>query len=558
MTPTGGVADLLTAPADGMAPAERAGPAQRVPLFRRDDLALPVLVAGVAVLVWQWSLGRPLFIDEQYLALNVRDRGFLGLTGDLDYNQSAPLGWLWTQWTIMSSAGVADRVLRFLPLIFGLATLATAWLVGRRWLGLAGTATLLALCATNPYLVRYATEFKAYSADACAVLVLIGSAAAVLTRPAPRRGAWAWWSIAAVAGWFSMAAILVTPGLGLVLVVTILRRHGWRSALEAGLAGVIWLFSFALHYLLALRHAAGDPFFVDWFDGSGFPARSAGLWGLASWVADRPAALVASPLALSPALTVPLWVLVMIGIAAAGARRLAYGALLAVPIVSGFALALLRVAPLDDRLALWLVPVLFLAVAVAADGIVIAIGAWWRRRRGLAVGASVLAGALAVGAGMAVWTPATEAVRPMPTRDLVDDREAVDRIDRIHRPGDVLLVMKPSIYAVHWYGQDRLPVRAFVVEAAGPGCDPAALRGLMAGQRRALVYIGHKAGPVPYKAVTVARLAELGDVMAVPLGDGVGGPGAGVLYLVDLTSPPADPPDAPILRSQPYTCIRLE
>ena len=57
---------------------------------------VPVSIAaiGVFIVVYQWAAARPLWLDEEMIALNFRDRTFAGLGGRLWLDQSAPLGWL--------------------------------------------------------------------------------------------------------------------------------------------------------------------------------------------------------------------------------------------------------------------------------------------------------------------------------------------------------------------------------------------------------------------------------------------------------------------------------
>ena len=92
------------------------------PLRRLPSLALspPVVIAavGVLIVVLQWASARPLWLDEQMIALNVRDRGLASLGGRLWLDQSAPLGWLLLQRTRPArpgriGTGVARRSGRF-------------------------------------------------------------------------------------------------------------------------------------------------------------------------------------------------------------------------------------------------------------------------------------------------------------------------------------------------------------------------------------------------------------------------------------------------------------
>src|SRR5579864_1106324 len=57
---------------------------------------MPPIIAVVsgALVVYQWAVARPLWLDEELIALNIRERGLLSLGGRLSFGQSAPYGWL--------------------------------------------------------------------------------------------------------------------------------------------------------------------------------------------------------------------------------------------------------------------------------------------------------------------------------------------------------------------------------------------------------------------------------------------------------------------------------
>src|SRR5262245_41667962 len=221
--------------------------------LRWADVGLIAVGLGAMLRVWNWAHGHSLWLDEEMIARNVRDRGFLGLAADLDYNQSAPLGWLWTQWLVMRVLGTGERELRLVPLLFALGTLVVAWLIGRRWLGPVGTVTLVGWCAVQPFVLRYAIQVKQYSADTMLVLALVGLAGWAVEDLRSRRLV-VWWVAAAAASWFSTAAIIVTPGLAIVLYTVLWRRYGLGAAVRQTPAAFGWLASFLVHYVLALRY----------------------------------------------------------------------------------------------------------------------------------------------------------------------------------------------------------------------------------------------------------------------------------------------------------------
>ena len=128
-----------------------------------------------------------MWVDEEMLALNVRDRGFLHLAGPLWLDQSAPLGWLALERLLMLLLGTGERAVRALTVLFGTRH-ADDGVVDRAAVddGV-GAAVLVALCGTGEWLVFFTLELKHYSADAAGALLVPALAAWVSTRRRLRR-----------------------------------------------------------------------------------------------------------------------------------------------------------------------------------------------------------------------------------------------------------------------------------------------------------------------------------------------------------------------------------
>ena len=60
-------------------------------------LAAIAIVAGVALRVVEYTRNRPLWLDEAMLGLNIASRSAGQLALPLDYDQSAPLLYLWLE-----------------------------------------------------------------------------------------------------------------------------------------------------------------------------------------------------------------------------------------------------------------------------------------------------------------------------------------------------------------------------------------------------------------------------------------------------------------------------
>src|SRR5580700_12278379 len=83
-------------------------------------LCVAIFLIGATFRLSQYIADRSLWLDEAKLALNIINRSFSGLAQPLDYDQGAPLGFLFVQKLLTVLLGNADYVLRIFPLICGL------------------------------------------------------------------------------------------------------------------------------------------------------------------------------------------------------------------------------------------------------------------------------------------------------------------------------------------------------------------------------------------------------------------------------------------------------
>jgi hypothetical protein len=449
--------------------------AQTIAVRRKPTYWIPALtaLAGAGILIYWTSTARPLWVDEEMLLLNVRDRGFVRLAGALWLDQSAPLGWLALERLALLTLGTDERAVRLLTVLFGIGTLFTGVWIGRRWMSPAGATVLVLLCALGEWIVFFTLELKHYSADAFWALFLPALAvwaledqSGSLKNPTinaetaktaekfsgrtlgvlrdsgdpnaalPRRIA-VWWIVAAIGQWFGNGALFVTPACAIVLCVERWRRAGLREATWTALAAAPWLVSFALNYALVLRHALANTYLKNYW-AFAFPQLSAGAGAtVASLVSQF------GEFALKPAgstLSAVFWLAVVIGIVFALATRRPLGLVVAAVPMSAVALAVFHVVPIFERLALWAVPTIYLAIGLCADA------ALWLagrarplgRAAGLLLGLVTGATAGLVAVNIAQRGAGALETRPRSNYDL-DDRSSVRWLLAAHRPGDVIM-----------------------------------------------------------------------------------------------------------------------
>ena len=476
---------------------------------------LGVASAGIALLVAQWNAARPLWRDEEMIALNFRDRTLSELSQPLMFDQSAPFGWLVLERAVLLAFGPGELGLRLLPLLFGIGTLLCALWIGRRWMSPIGATVFALLCSFGQWLSFYGVELKHYSADAFGGLVLPALAVWVIEgddREVPPRVA-LWGVVAAAVQWFSFGALLVMPACALFLMVALVRRRSIPPAAYLFGIGCLCAASFGAHYALALRHARESDYLQSFWQFA-FPPATASVIERFTWLTDR-----LDDFAMKPGgteLPVLFWTSVAAGFVLT--RRRLLGTIAATVVLSGFVFASLRLVPLFERLSLWFVPALYLGVALFAD----TAESYGRKslgRRGW------LFAAVTAAAAISTFQVCSDVLRhgvddarnfrPPDSNRSTNDRSAVSWLMSRRRPGDALVTTKLGLPALLWYG--KLPVTDTAIliaehSSSDSECGAWRLPDRLKGHPRAMAYLGFQDFPVWFDDQLLQSLTERGSV----------------------------------------------
>ena len=526
------------------------------PLQRRVASAsssLPAVAIAFVVLLWllkHLSAASPLWLDEETLAVNVRDRSFAGLAGELWLGQSAPMGWLALQRLILLTLGSSEIALRTMPLFFWIGAIGVAIWVGRRWMGVVGQTTLVWLFAWNQFVSQYALAAKQYTADICLAFWLPALAVWAIEAndsTGRRRRLLTWWIVAAVASWFAYSAALVTPALAVFVVLLAWRRDGVRAAAVVASFGAIWVASFGVSYLVSGRYTAASEYLHTYW-AAAMPPPSMSVIARVPWALAR-----LEPLAKNPGgtgLWMALWLASLAGWIVAAPRWI--GVAFALVPISAFALSAAGVVPLWERLVIWIVPALCVGIALLADRAAVLAVNPRVHRRWLAVAAAVVvmapclwlaADVCANGRDFIVHVDPGESA----SNHALDDREAGRWLMGQVRPGDAVLATRLTWPALYWFGgvplsdadvaQGRGAPDVNFLEIGyrppGAGCKPDELRNALRGRQVALVYLGFPDAPEAYDQLVVRTLGRLGRIAAVkPFAQ------LSLVVIVDLTGPP--------------------
>ena len=330
--------------------------------------ALGILIAAGALIRLSQFLQRPsLSVDEAMLALSIGSRSYGGLLRPLDYDQTAPLLFLWGTRLVTQVGGMNEFTLRALPLAAGLALPLVVWHVARRLMDVPAALVCTALAACSPFLVRFSVIAKPYESDALVATALV--ACALGTAAAPHSPA-AWHrlliaGVASLAMAIPAAFVLAGVGAALLLAPSVRATPGARRRLA--LVVVPWGAVFAVVYLVLYRHAATSAFMQQFWaatffgpDAPGLPAR---LW--------RAAQQEILPLVVGNRVPL-LGGVVLSALAAAGLHSLGRNArrwqlaLVATPLVACLAASAVHRYPIAARALLFAAPLVIVILVVGA------------------------------------------------------------------------------------------------------------------------------------------------------------------------------------------------
>lgn len=472
--------------------------------------ALCLILLGAALRVRNFLSGRGLWLDEAMIASNILSRSFRELLAPLDYQQYAPIGWLWSVKAATLLFGDGEAGLRTVALVTGLSTLPLTWIVARRYLPDASALLALAMIAVNWELIYYSAEVKPYGSDVLAALLALLLFSGPMLHPdretakAPRV------ALAVVLGMalqtFSFPVIFMLAGLGLSVLLSTWVHGNRRAALLWCALGAVWVAAFAALYVAFYQRGTSSDYLQAW-RGVFVPIPGTSSTP-SSWYQRILDMLLSQITGLKP-----------LGVAAAaliaGAAWLARHspwrllALLSVFPFLWFA-SFVRSYPLVNRLLLFTAPVLSL---IAASGL-----AWfvqdWKQRSERVTWALVTVGLLWSSFSLDMNQPWRGAAYGDPKPLLVD-------LARLVRPGDVLVTAGDAFPPFEYYAP-RLGLAAFdPIKAPTLLKDPSefpAIRQGAAGRGRVWVIVGHIPGDATRARLVLDKLIE----KLSPLGSVVG------------------------------------
>jgi len=325
-------------------------------------------------------------VDEIFLATSLVKMNFMELTSpSLDYEQKAPIGFLWMCRLAVLAFGKGEMALRLFPLLCGFGTLFLFVPVARYFLKPLGVVVAVGIMAAAPPIVYHAVEAKQYSTELFAS-VLIMLSYIKFHRKMNMRSLLLWGFLGAAILWFSFSSIFILAGLAFGVCLSYMLRKEWSALFRSIIPFSMWLVSFAVNFFLFTYQHTDSEWLLYWFRirDSFMPFPPSSVTDL-KWFFKKTFSILHYPLGLS-------WVEVshsynevlrvlarmsLLPLLLLGAGLVAFYrkdkrefAIIVFPVLLTLLASGLTLYPFMDRLLVFLAPLLILAVALGCERIV--------------------------------------------------------------------------------------------------------------------------------------------------------------------------------------------
>ncbi len=242
-------------------------------LYRHSRKVIWLIIAAGVFMRVEFFRTNPVDIDEYFTSYNIVNlkitEVFEPSGRNQGYNQAQPIGFLIIENIIVKLFGSSNYILRLFPFVCGIFSLLLFYKVARLYCEPIAVPIALMFFTLSEQLIRYSSIIKSYSCDVLIGLILLFGIKDLQEKPVTILRIILWGSIGSAAMWISHAAILVLPGLGLVLIQdTIRKKEGakLKSLLIIGsvlAANLLFLYHAQLNSLTG--HEGALYFWQDWF-----------------------------------------------------------------------------------------------------------------------------------------------------------------------------------------------------------------------------------------------------------------------------------------------------
>ena len=346
--------------------------------FTAEKISLVIIGFGILVRVIQYLYNRSLWADEAVLALNLVNRSYLELLQPLDYDQGAPIGFLWIEKLAIQVFGNNEYAFRLFPLLSSILSIFIFYELAKRFLRLQAVPIALAFFVSLHYLVYYATELKQYSTDVFVALLACLLVIQIATERLNTIKIVIYSLLGGLVIWFSHPAVFTLGGTGAaVLLIDISPKKISQSKNQSKifqtkifqtkifqilLIGLAWLTSFVIFYFVSVQSLNNNTnLMTSWKNG--FPSSFYDI----NWMFNALGKFFYRPLGfvgITDGLAIFAFVVGCISLFRRQKEKLL---LLLSPLMATFFASFLHKFPFRNRLVLFLTPFFILLIAEGID-----------------------------------------------------------------------------------------------------------------------------------------------------------------------------------------------
>lgn len=406
-------------------------------LFSPKKLSWLLIGFGIIVRLAQYLWNRSLWADEAVLALNIVNRSYLQLLQPLDYDQGAPIGFLMVEKLAVQIFGNNEYALRLFPLLCSIVSLFLFYKLAKGLIQPIAIPIALALFASLPYLVYYASEVKQYSSDVAIALLCCLISLRLKSPKLTIREVVTVALVGAIAIWFSHPAIFVLAGVGSsCFLINYIKKLPLKIA-NYFIIYSTWLVSFAGFYFLSIRNLSSDEdLLTSWR--AAFPSFPLDI----IWYLDALGKFFYRPLGFIAWMDGLAIILFVVGCIACFHRKKDTLLILLSPVLMTFLAAALQKYPFRSRLVLFLTPFIILLIAEGTD--YIRRKTWYKPTVIVSILILILLLAPPLGSASQLL------VKPSLKGEI---KPVISYIKSHQQPGDILYIYQRGKYQFKYYAQ---------------------------------------------------------------------------------------------------------
>lgn len=325
------------------------------------------IAAGVLVRVFQYIHNRSLWLDEAMLARNIISRDFIGLLTPLDFNQGAPVLFLWLIKSSSVFFGTNEHALRLFPLLASIAGIFLFYLIAKSFLEERFALAALFLFAFSTRLIYYAQELKQYSFDVTIVLALLYLTIKICNNRNNYNQIFVFITlIGCISTYLSFPSIFAIASSSTTILILKIRNKIKISYFHIVMMFTLWGIAFSINYFAILRPLAQNDYLFSFWSKGFLPlpinVEAIKIWG----------AVITNFFTyfeIKNISQIPIIVFSGIAVIAGVRNKSEFTLTLAATILFAMMASMLGKYPLEKRMALFAFPVIILLAAKGAETI---------------------------------------------------------------------------------------------------------------------------------------------------------------------------------------------